>query len=69
MAVRIKFNWTGRAQQLLVSSNWQGTGLALEAVYPESWLFDAKAVLDLGKLGLSASKLALSSSRGSLQVL
>src|SRR5690606_16656159 len=39
---------------------------ALEGVYPEAWLLDAKAVLDLGKLGI---RVIAGTGKGSLEAL
>jgi hypothetical protein len=45
----------------------QGKAQGLEPVYPEGWLLDAKAVLDLGKLGVKA--VTGSTGKGSLAAL
>lgn len=41
----------------------------LEAVYPEAWLLDAKAVLDLGKLGIRLATTGGTSGLNALQAL
>lgn len=47
----------------------QAKAQGLEPVYPEAWLLDAKAVLDLGKLGVRAVSSMTSSAKDSLQAL
>lgn len=47
----------------------QAKAQGLEPVYPEAWLLDAKAVLDLGRLGIRAATNLTSSTKDSMQAL
>lgn len=47
----------------------QAKAQGLEGVYPESWLLDAKAVLDIGRFGIKLASGAVSATRGSLDAL
>lgn len=47
----------------------QAKAQGLEAVYPESWLLDAKLALDLGKFGIKLASGAVNTTKGSLDAL